>query len=285
MVALTLTPALCVLILQARPPAARAASSRGSTRWFARVTHRYTRRRGRGCCAAALIGAAALRRHGRRHRRPVAHHAGQPRARRGPGLLHRRGDPARRRDARAHRQGRRARSSRRSAPTRPTRTSIAFTGFDFLGGGFRNNAATIFVTQKHWDERNVTAPAAGRRALRQDRGHQGSAGARVQSAADLRPRHRGRLRVLHPEPRRRRRRSACPRSRRQFLAARQRGPAARPARRRCGARPCRSSTSTSTARRRRSSACRSTTSSTRCRRRSAPTTSTTSTSTAAPGRC
>jgi len=35
--------------------------------------------------------------------------------------------------------------------------AIAFTGFDFLGGGFRNNAATIFVTQKHWDERNVTA--------------------------------------------------------------------------------------------------------------------------------
>src|SRR5438874_717580 len=34
---------------------------------------------------------------------------------------------------------------------------IAFTGFDFIGGGFRNNAATIFVTQKHWDERNVTA--------------------------------------------------------------------------------------------------------------------------------
>ena len=35
---------------------------------------------------------------------------------------------------------------------------IAFTGFDFIGGGFRNNAATIFVTQKHWDERTVTAP-------------------------------------------------------------------------------------------------------------------------------
>ena len=34
---------------------------------------------------------------------------------------------------------------------------VAFTGFDFLGGGFRNNAATIFVTQKHWDERKVTA--------------------------------------------------------------------------------------------------------------------------------
>ncbi|HSU44524.1 MAG TPA: efflux RND transporter permease subunit [Casimicrobiaceae bacterium] len=35
---------------------------------------------------------------------------------------------------------------------------IAFTGFDFIGGGFRNNAATIFVTQKPWDERKVTAP-------------------------------------------------------------------------------------------------------------------------------
>jgi HAE1 family hydrophobic/amphiphilic exporter-1/multidrug efflux pump len=35
---------------------------------------------------------------------------------------------------------------------------VAFTGFDFLGGGFRNNAATIFVTQKHWDERSVTTP-------------------------------------------------------------------------------------------------------------------------------
>jgi hydrophobe/amphiphile efflux-1 (HAE1) family protein len=34
--------------------------------------------------------------------------------------------------------------------------AVAFTGFDFLSGYFRNNAATIFVTQKHWDERKVT---------------------------------------------------------------------------------------------------------------------------------
>jgi len=33
--------------------------------------------------------------------------------------------------------------------------AVAFTGFDFLGGSFRNSAATIFVTQKHWDERKV----------------------------------------------------------------------------------------------------------------------------------
>jgi len=36
--------------------------------------------------------------------------------------------------------------------------AVAFTGFDFLGGGFRNSAATIFVTQKHWDERAITTP-------------------------------------------------------------------------------------------------------------------------------
>ncbi len=34
---------------------------------------------------------------------------------------------------------------------------VAFAGFDFIGGGFRNNAATVFVTQKPWDERKVSA--------------------------------------------------------------------------------------------------------------------------------
>ena len=33
--------------------------------------------------------------------------------------------------------------------------AVAFTGFDFLGGYFRNNAATIFVTQVPWGERKV----------------------------------------------------------------------------------------------------------------------------------
>jgi hydrophobe/amphiphile efflux-1 (HAE1) family protein len=33
--------------------------------------------------------------------------------------------------------------------------AVAFTGLDFIGGGSRNNAATIFVTQKHWDQRKA----------------------------------------------------------------------------------------------------------------------------------
>jgi HAE1 family hydrophobic/amphiphilic exporter-1/multidrug efflux pump len=37
--------------------------------------------------------------------------------------------------------------------------AVAFTGFDFLGGTFRENAATIFVTQKHWDQRPVPVGA------------------------------------------------------------------------------------------------------------------------------
>ncbi|HSG64040.1 MAG TPA: efflux RND transporter permease subunit, partial [Gammaproteobacteria bacterium] len=37
-------------------------------------------------------------------------------------------------------------------------SAVAFTGFDFLGGGFRNSAATIFVTQIHWDDRDVATP-------------------------------------------------------------------------------------------------------------------------------
>jgi HAE1 family hydrophobic/amphiphilic exporter-1/multidrug efflux pump len=37
--------------------------------------------------------------------------------------------------------------------------AVAFTGFDFLGGTFRENAATLFVTQKHWDERPVPVGA------------------------------------------------------------------------------------------------------------------------------
>ncbi|MGC3981242.1 MAG: multidrug efflux RND transporter permease subunit [Steroidobacteraceae bacterium] len=32
---------------------------------------------------------------------------------------------------------------------------IAFSGLDFIGGGYKNNAATMFVTQKPWSERKI----------------------------------------------------------------------------------------------------------------------------------
>ncbi|MEZ5535971.1 MAG: multidrug efflux RND transporter permease subunit [Thiolinea sp.] len=36
---------------------------------------------------------------------------------------------------------------------------VAFTGFDFIGGGYKNSAATIFVTQTHWDRRSTPVTA------------------------------------------------------------------------------------------------------------------------------
>ncbi|RZU46751.1 HAE1 family hydrophobic/amphiphilic exporter-1/multidrug efflux pump [Fluviicoccus keumensis] len=36
---------------------------------------------------------------------------------------------------------------------------VAFTGLDFLGGGFKNSAATLFVTQKDWSERQMPVGA------------------------------------------------------------------------------------------------------------------------------
>ena len=80
---------------------------------------------------------------------------------------------------------------------------MAFTGFDFVGGFvFRNNAATIFVTQKHWDERPMPVGALVGEFFGKTGAHQGRPRDRVPAAGDLRPRHRGRLRVLPPEPRR-----------------------------------------------------------------------------------
>jgi len=37
--------------------------------------------------------------------------------------------------------------------------AVAFTGMDFLGGSFKSNAATVFASQKHWDERKMPSQA------------------------------------------------------------------------------------------------------------------------------
>ncbi len=37
--------------------------------------------------------------------------------------------------------------------------AVAFTGMDFLGGSFKSNAATVFASQKHWDDRNQPSQA------------------------------------------------------------------------------------------------------------------------------
>ncbi|TMH70975.1 MAG: hydrophobe/amphiphile efflux-1 family RND transporter [Betaproteobacteria bacterium] len=123
-VALTVTPALCVLILK-REHKQPGRFFTWFNDWFHRVTGRYTDgvawmiRRG-GIGVALFAGMVALA-------------AGLWRVT--PGSL--------------------VPDAIRSNPA--NENAIAFTGFDFIGGGYRNNAATIFITQKHWDERSVTA--------------------------------------------------------------------------------------------------------------------------------
>jgi multidrug efflux pump len=87
---------------------------------------------------------------------------------------------------------------------------VAFTGFDFIGGGFKNNAATIFVTQKHWDERRCRQQLVGELFGK-------TAGIKEALVLAFNPPpifglgNGRRLRVLSPEPRRRRHEARWPR--------------------------------------------------------------------------
>src|SRR3989449_39578 len=133
--------------------------------------------------------------------RAVEVHAGKPGARRGPGLLHKRGDPSGWRDARAHRQGGCAGAGGNQVePEQPGRGRLHRLRFP----------RRLFPQQRRDDLRHAEAlgraqgrhQAGGRRPLHEDRRHQGRAGARLRSAADLRPRDGGRLRALPAGPRR-----------------------------------------------------------------------------------
>ena len=162
--------------------------------------------------------------------------------------------------------------------------AVAFTGLDFIGGGFRNNAATIFVTQTHWDDRKVDTKQLVGEYFMKTGPYQGGLGARIRAAADLRSGQRGRLRVLYSKSRRRWPASAgrgngqVPRGGKQGSDAGRRAIAL--ARERAAARGRRRPREGEGAGRADRSNC-----STRCRRHSARTTSTTSTDSVAPGKC
>jgi HAE1 family hydrophobic/amphiphilic exporter-1/multidrug efflux pump len=152
-VALTLSPALCALIL--KPHEAPNRFFAAFNRWFSRVTHRYTdgvvfmiRHAVLGVALFALM---------------VVVTAGLWRFT--PGSLVPDEDqgfyiaavilPDGASLERTDRVVQKVEEAVRSNPN--NQDIVSFTGFDFIGGGFRNNAATMFVTQKHWDERKVTA--------------------------------------------------------------------------------------------------------------------------------
>ncbi len=150
-VALTLSPALCVLMLSHshRPPGRLFAAF---NRFFARMTHRYTDgvvwmiRRG-ALGALLFVGMVAIT-------------AGLWRFT--PGSLVPDEDQGFYISAvilpdgasldRTDKVVREVEAQIRANPA--NLDVVSFAGFDFLGGGFRNNAATIFVTQVPWDQRH-----------------------------------------------------------------------------------------------------------------------------------
>ncbi len=154
-VALTLTPSLCVLILK-REHRAPGGFFRWFNDWFARVTHRYTNGVS-WMIRRALLGVVLFL-------GMVAVAAGLWKIT--PGSLVPDEDqgfyiaavilPD---GATLERTDKVVAEVLEAIKANPAnRDVVAFTGFDFLGGYFRNNAATIFVTQVDWDERKVATP-------------------------------------------------------------------------------------------------------------------------------
>ena len=155
-VALTLTPALCVLLLK-REHRQPGRFFQAFNRWFGRVTHRYTdgvawmlRRAAIGTLlfAGMVAATAALW-----WTTPGSLVPDEDQGFYIAAVILPDGATLQRTDDVV----RNVLEAIKSNPANAD--AIAFTGFDFLGNGFRNNAATIFVTQKPWSEREVAVPA------------------------------------------------------------------------------------------------------------------------------
>jgi HAE1 family hydrophobic/amphiphilic exporter-1/multidrug efflux pump len=155
-VALTLTPALCVLLLK-RDHREPGPAFRAFNRWFGRVTHRYTdgvawmlRRATLGVLLfLAMVAVTA----GLWRFTPGSLVPDEDQGFFITAVILPEGATLQRTDEVVREVLEVIRSNPANAD------AVGFTGFDFLGNGFRNNAATIFVTQKPWDERDVAVPA------------------------------------------------------------------------------------------------------------------------------
>ena len=200
-VALTLTPALSVIILQEPGTAAGTLLRRLQPRLC--TCDRRLPGRSQFPAAADSTCHRTLPVDGRRGDLPVEHHTGLAGTGRRPGLLHRRGLPAGRFQPRPHRGGH-ARGDRCHAFRSRCRAR---------GGVRRPGFSRRRLPQQcgdHLCRRPALGPAPalhqrhGRTVDGQYRRYPRSHGDRLRSAADFRPRQRRRLRAVRAEPRRRR---------------------------------------------------------------------------------
>ncbi|CAG1004696.1 Efflux pump membrane transporter BepE [Burkholderiales bacterium] len=156
LMALTLSPALCVLMLShAHKPPGR--FFQAFNRFFARVTHRYTDgviwMIRRGAVGAVLFVAMVAITAGLWRLTPGSLVPDEDQGFYISAVLLPDGASLERTD----KVVKQVEEQMRANPA--NQDIVSFAGFDFIGGGFRNNAATIFVTQIPWDQRQVTTGA------------------------------------------------------------------------------------------------------------------------------
>ena len=153
-VALTMTPALCVVVLK-RHHRAPGKFFTWFNDWFLRVTHRYTAgvlwMIKRGSIGVLLFGGMVLITAGLLKFTPSSLVPDEDQGFYIAAVFLPDGASLDRTDAVVKKVIEAARSNPNNQDV------IAFTGFDFLGGGYKNSAATLFITQKHWDKRSVTS--------------------------------------------------------------------------------------------------------------------------------
>jgi hydrophobe/amphiphile efflux-1 (HAE1) family protein len=155
-VALTLTPSLCVLILRQEHKASNRFFD-AFNRWFTRVTGRYTRGVAwlirRGALGALLFGGMVVITAGFWKFTPGSLVPDEDQGYYISAVYLPDGASLERTDRIVKEVDGIIHGNPNVAHT------IVFTGFDFIGGSFKNNAATFFVTLKHWDERPMPADA------------------------------------------------------------------------------------------------------------------------------
>ena len=155
-VALTLTPSLCVLILRHEHKAENR-FFRAFNAWFSRITGRYTQGVAwlirRGAIGLLLFSAMVALAVGMWRLIPGSLVPEEDQGFYITAVYLPDGASLERTDQVVKEVDRIIRENPNIAKT------VVFTGFDFIGGSFKNNAATFFVTLKHWDERQVPAQA------------------------------------------------------------------------------------------------------------------------------
>jgi HAE1 family hydrophobic/amphiphilic exporter-1/multidrug efflux pump len=150
-IALTLTPSLCVVLFRGgrhRPPAA---FFRWFNGWFARLTARYAGGVGwmirRGLLGMLVFGGMVVITAGLWRVTPTSLVPDEDTGYYIGAVFLPDGATLQRTDAVVQK----VTQAMLSNPA--NQYAVAFTGLDFLGGGFRNSAATIFASQIHWDDR------------------------------------------------------------------------------------------------------------------------------------